>query len=619
MADEERSEPFEQLEERVNRRVQEALSGLQQEIRDRLKRAGDQLVGDLDRELGDVASGLPTSFLPREELAPLTAEAEDAGRRQLLGHLLAALSAIDGAGSQRAVLDTLKEECRRFSGRTAVLLTGDEGYRLWGASGWGDDAPTEVTLRWGQAGPWSPATIGSGTAALTAQDCAPLCSRLESSIPKGGVLVPLILRDRLAAVVYADHDGGGGAFFAEALQALTWSAAMALEALPFRDRAATPTLLLAGSMAAAPVLAAPEPEPEPEPEAEEATSEAADESEVEVVEAVAVPGFEVEEETAVSFDGDEPSDDDGAESQEETDAEGWSLDDDDEPSSAVGELEVSELEVSDLEAGDDDSLPEPPAWEAPTLDTSLEEDTVLEEVGDGDELVLEDDFDDAVDGDLYTTEDDQLEVEELEVVEEEPAAGAELEVEELDEDEEVELVEETPAAAAPTAPMETDQVPRIAGFERAPAEPAAETSTPEAPPLPPADDRPPGLETAAAPAAPAAPAGDGSPQVAPPSDHSGPGLAFGGGGDAGDEDDVSHQEARRLARLLVDEIHLYNQDLIEEGRRNQDIYQRLKEDIDRSRQIYEERIDASLREDTDYFYDELVRTLGGGDASTLGI
>lgn len=599
MADEERSEPFEQLEERVNRRVQEALSGLQQEIRDRLKRAGDQLVGDLDRELGDVASGLPTSFLPREELAPLTAEAEDAGRRQLLGHLLAALSAIDGAGSQRAVLDTLKEECRRFSDRTAVLLTGDAGYRLWGGSGWGDDAPTEVTLRWGETGPWSPATIGSGTASLTAQDCAPLCSRLESSIPKGGVLVPLILRDRLAAVVYADHDGG--AFFAEALQALTWSAAMALEALPFRDRAATPTLLLAGSVEAAPVLAAPEPEAEL-PEAEEATSEAADDGEVEVVEAVAVPGFEVEE---------------------ETDADGWSLDDDeDEPSSAVGELEVSDLEVSELDTGDDDSLPEPPTWEAPTLDTSVEEDTLLEEVDDGDELVLADDFEDAVDGDLYTTDSDELEVEELEVVEEEPAAGAELEVEELDEDEEIELVEEPPeeetpaAAASPAAPMETDQVPRIAGFERAPA---TETPDSEAPPLPSADDRPPGLETAAAPAAPAAPAGDGSPQVAPPSDHSGPGLAFGGGGDAGDEEDVSHQEARRLARLLVDEIHLYNQDLIEEGRRNQDIYQRLKEDIDRSRQIYEERIDASLREDTDYFYDELVRTLGGGDASTLGI
>lgn len=244
MAEEARSEPFEQLEQRVNRRVQEALSGLQQEIRDRLKRAGDHLVGELDRELGDVASELPTSFLPREELDPLTAEAEDAGRRQLLGHLLAALSAVDRATSQRGVLDAVLTEGRRFADRTAVLLAREDGLTLWAAEGWADggdgDGAHGVVLPWGAGGAWAPEGVGSGTVALAGNDCAPLCSRLDAALPDGGVLIPLILRDRLAAVLYADH--GGGAFFAEALQALAWSAALALEALPFRNREATPTL-----------------------------------------------------------------------------------------------------------------------------------------------------------------------------------------------------------------------------------------------------------------------------------------------------------------------------------------------------------------------------------------
>ena len=84
-------------------------------------------------------------------------------------------------------------------------------------------------------------------------------------------------------------------------------------------------------------------------------------------------------------------------------------------------------------------------------------------------------------------------------------------------------------------------------------------------------------------------------------------------------EEALHEEARRLARLLVSEIKLYNEEQVEAGRRNCDIYERLREDIDRSRQMYEERVDPRLVKSTDYFYQELVRILGAGDAKTLGI
>ena len=35
--------------------------------------------------------------------------------------------------------------------------------------------------------------------------------------------------------------------------------------------------------------------------------------------------------------------------------------------------------------------------------------------------------------------------------------------------------------------------------------------------------------------------------------------------------------------------------------------------------MYEERVDPRLVKSTDYFYQELVRILGAGDAKTLGI
>jgi len=64
---------------------------------------------------------------------------------------------------------------------------------------------------------------------------------------------------------------------------------------------------------------------------------------------------------------------------------------------------------------------------------------------------------------------------------------------------------------------------------------------------------------------------------------------------------------------------LYNEEQVLEGRRNRDLYVRLKEDIDRSRQIYDERVHESVRGTTDYFHQELVRSLAGGDPRALGL
>jgi hypothetical protein len=84
------------------------------------------------------------------------------------------------------------------------------------------------------------------------------------------------------------------------------------------------------------------------------------------------------------------------------------------------------------------------------------------------------------------------------------------------------------------------------------------------------------------------------------------------------EEEKAHNDARRFARLLVSEIKLYNEQKVAEGRRGGDLYERLKEDIDRSRQMYEKRVTPGVATKFDYFYDELVSTLAEGDPSKLG-
>jgi hypothetical protein len=120
---------------------------------------------------------------------------------------------------------------------------------------------------------------------------------------------------------------------------------------------------------------------------------------------------------------------------------------------------------------------------------------------------------------------------------------------------------------------------------------------------------------APAPAAPPAAEERASTQYIPP-----PGLARNAAaGSNANEDAKKHDEARRFARLLVSEIKLYNESKVEQGRKNRDLYERLKEDIDRSRQMYDERIADEVRKVSNYFYDELVRILADGKAESLGL
>jgi hypothetical protein len=87
---------------------------------------------------------------------------------------------------------------------------------------------------------------------------------------------------------------------------------------------------------------------------------------------------------------------------------------------------------------------------------------------------------------------------------------------------------------------------------------------------------------------------------------------------AGDEERRLHNDARRFARLLISEIKLYNEQKVAEGRSEHDLYDRLREYIDRSREMYDKRVKAEVAARYDYFHGELVNTLAEGDASKLG-
>lgn len=159
--------------------------------------------------------------------------------------------------------------------------------------------------------------------------------------------------------------------------------------------------------------------------------------------------------------------------------------------------------------------------------------------------------------------------------------------------------ESAEAAAAPVEKSEApvvESVPAAAAVMAAAAEPVAETHAeavvePEAEP---------------APMAMAVAAGAGSALSAP--------VATPAGGN----DDAVHRKAQRFAKLLVDEIKLYNKAKVQEGQANGDLYQRLKEDIEKSRAAYEKRYGSTAAGSARYFDQEIIQNLANNDRSLLG-
>ena len=84
------------------------------------------------------------------------------------------------------------------------------------------------------------------------------------------------------------------------------------------------------------------------------------------------------------------------------------------------------------------------------------------------------------------------------------------------------------------------------------------------------------------------------------------------------DDEKLHAAARRFAELLVSEICIYNEYAVAEGRKNRDLYNRLRNDMDRSREMYEKRVAPTVSCKIDYLHNDFVRILGDNDAGAFG-
>ena len=79
-----------------------------------------------------------------------------------------------------------------------------------------------------------------------------------------------------------------------------------------------------------------------------------------------------------------------------------------------------------------------------------------------------------------------------------------------------------------------------------------------------------------------------------------------------------HLRAQRFARVLVADLQLYRTQEIREGKKMRNLYGRLKEEIDKTREVDQRKFGHSVAAGTDYFHVELLHTLAEDQEELLG-
>jgi hypothetical protein len=562
------------------------------------------------------------------------------------GQLKSAIETIDAQRTQSETLTTLLYLAAQFSPRVAFYVVKSGEAVGWKATGF-DNELNDETVRSLSVSIQSPSLLGE---ALNTQrtavalnpsqaEIAPILGRFSHPVPQGVVAVPLVVRGKAAAVLYADSGiASDDAVQLEALEALVHVASMAIELLPVRRNA--PEIARPPQPATAPAYPAPAPSFESPAAAHQA--EASAQAIAAQAEATgqpasfdrpadsfyeAAPAAYVTDPTTDRLN--QPGQSDFVQSPTEDEVAPAAM-----VESAPEPAPQSEAVHSEASASTQPemvyALPEEPAA-APASPSTLQEvddgpsiferlraasaEPLLPSQNPGMSLGGYVPPDSPSYGDAGTNK-----------------GGALL-------PEWMQRLQDDQPSQAPEPPIPPPPASSWSAVEEAFS--AAPSMQPPAPPTPP-PVRVPSLSEYSQPAKEGAdtdklpspnsglPFQADAPSVrvvgersdifntpSEPPRYAAPSLSV---SNAATETEVrAHNDARRFARLLVSEIKLYNAAKVNEGRRQADLYDRLKDEIDRSRKVYDKRVSPAVAAKFDYFYDELVQTLAEGDSSKLGI
>ena len=271
-----------ELASEIDAHVREGIEKLVGEIRSSVEDVREAVNSQLRAALQSVQADVKAiSFLPHikktlaelEEAAPppVVVAPPSAGNTRQLKQ---ALQAVERGKSQVDVLNGLLEQALSFGSRAALLILRGETFSGWKGVGFGTHGGNDENVKRFNAAPGLIPELDQvlRNEHVVVWDGANLSPRLGGTASEKAVLVPMVIRDKVAAAVYVDTIGDDASKLDTAsLEILVFATGLLIDTLAIRKKTPSPSLTEVGDSAetmlapppSPPIAVAPPPAPRP--------------------------------------------------------------------------------------------------------------------------------------------------------------------------------------------------------------------------------------------------------------------------------------------------------------------------------------------------------------------
>ncbi len=263
---------IEDVREVVNSQLKAALQSLQADVN------AVSFLPHLQKTIGDFEDGLAAT-VP----APSAPTGADASLVRL------AVQAVERGKSQVDILNALLEQCLAFGSRAAMLILRGETFSGWKGVGFSAAGGNDELVKRFNAAPGLIPELDHvlRNEQVVTWDGANLSTRLGVAASSKAILVPMVIKDKVAAAVYVDATGDDAAKLDPAsIELLVFTTGLLIDTLTIRKK--TPSPSLNDPQSASSPAAAPTPRPTPTPPPVQPSPAVPDESPEETVAVSAV-------------------------------------------------------------------------------------------------------------------------------------------------------------------------------------------------------------------------------------------------------------------------------------------------------------------------------------------
>lgn len=270
----------EEVASSIDAQVRDAVEKLVGEIRSSVEDIREAVDQQLQAALQSVQADVNSmSFLPQiqkalaelEGVAPAAAPAAPSGSGAAT--LKSAMQSIERGKSQVDVLNGLLEQALQFGSRAALLILRGETFSGWKGAGFAAHGGSDEAIKRFNAAPGLIPQLDDvlRQERVVEWDGANLAGKLGVSAPARALLVPMVIKDKVAAAIYVDAVAGDETKLdRNALELLIFTTGLLVDTLAIRKKIPSPTLSSRDSAGAAPAAqpakpAAPRPVPAPSP------------------------------------------------------------------------------------------------------------------------------------------------------------------------------------------------------------------------------------------------------------------------------------------------------------------------------------------------------------------